>query len=610
MRRLTIVLLGLGLPLLAVAQLPGPLVLDGQPRVEQSFEVTRHTLYYEDPAIDTLQSLASVRTKRFIPLTMAPQVRSHGENIKSTRIIWLQFQVANTHSSDTLRLWYDPGVHAISSLYDSAGIVIGRAGLFTSRAEPIQFLPLIVPPRSTKLYFVRTIDYVRVLMYDSNRIYTPEGSALARVQEASLTKWLLVTMSMSIGCLLLMGLYILFQYYMNRDTAYLFYALYALAGFCWILKFADPRFALGLTPRTMPQLAHPHVASLSFTVSLFYALFLSKLLDLRHQQPTFWRIIQVLMVLLVIQQAISFIEVWTGPLFVRNTYYLISDASGLVTGLLLIVATIRSRSPLKSFLLVGGISLFLISISPLHGFLFISTISPEAKVFINYPPFFMALGLVIELFCFALALAYRNRLTELENRSLHATYTQQLESELTQRTREIQEQSQQLEKQHIAQLALGFEQKLAETEMTALRAQMNPHFIFNCLNSIKLYAIENDPAKAAEYLTKFSRLIRLVLENSRSERVTLQNELDALRLYLDMEAMRFKDKLSFQISVAEIIDPEFVEIPPLLLQPYVENAIWHGLMHKLEGGRVEVLVEQPQEDQLRITITDDGIGRA
>jgi LytS/YehU family sensor histidine kinase len=237
-------------------------------------------------------------------------------------------------------------------------------------------------------------------------------------------------------------------------------------------------------------------------------------------------------------------------------------------------------------------------------------VSAEAAAFINYPPFFMALGVVIELSCFALALAYRNRLTEQKISSLHATYTQQLEDQLAQRTQEVQAQSQQLEKQHIRQLELGFEQQLAQTEMTALRAQMNPHFIFNCLNSIKLYATENDAGKAADYLTKFSRLIRLVLENSRSERVTLQNELNALQLYLDMEVMRFKDKLSYEIIVNEQIDTEFVEIPPLLLQPYVENAIWHGLMHKLEGGRVVVLVEQAQPDQLQITITDDGIGRA
>lgn len=155
-----------------------------------------------------------------------------------------------------------------------------------------------------------------------------------------------------------------------------------------------------------------------------------------------------------------------------------------------------------------------------------------------------------------------------------------------------------------------FYHRMAETEMTALRSQMNPHFIFNCLNSIKLYATENDSAKASDYLSKFSKLIRMVLENSRSERVTLQNELDTLRLYLDMEAMRFKQKLTYRISVEPGIDAQFLELPPLLIQPYVENAIWHGLMHQPRGGTVVISVAQPHDDRLTITITDDGVGRA
>ncbi len=155
----------------------------------------------------------------------------------------------------------------------------------------------------------------------------------------------------------------------------------------------------------------------------------------------------------------------------------------------------------------------------------------------------------------------------------------------------------------------AYQLKISETEMTALRSQMNPHFIFNCLNSIKLYATENDSEKASDYLSKFSRLIRLVLENSRHERVTLQNELDTLELYLEMEAMRFKQKLQFRINLQPDIDAQFLELPPLLIQPYVENAIWHGLMHRPEGGTVTVMVNQPQDDQITITITDDGVGR-
>ena len=152
--------------------------------------------------------------------------------------------------------------------------------------------------------------------------------------------------------------------------------------------------------------------------------------------------------------------------------------------------------------------------------------------------------------------------------------------------------------------------KIQATEMAALRAQMNPHFIFNCLNSIQFFTAQNNTDKASDYLTKFSRLIRLVLENSKSDKVTLANELETLKLYIEMEAMRFQQKVQYSILIDGLIDTESVQIPPLLLQPFVENAIWHGLMHKEEGGTVTVSVQQPQPDCLRVQITDDGVGRA
>ncbi|MVM28456.1 hypothetical protein GO755_00325 [Spirosoma sp. HMF4905] len=205
-------------------------------------------------------------------------------------------------------------------------------------------------------------------------------------------------------------------------------------------------------------------------------------------------------------------------------------------------------------------------------------------------------------------LAEVERLSQ-EKQQLLAMQNTMLEQQLVQQTNEAMLERQ-LEEQRVNQLRTDFERRAAEAEMAGLRSQMNPHFIFNCLNSIKLYAIENESEKASEYLTKFSRLIRMVLENSRSERVTLQNELETLRLYMDMEAMRFKQKLSFRIDVAPDVDARFLEIPPLLIQPYVENAIWHGLMHKPTGGTVHVKATLPQETLLQLTITDDGVGRA
>ena len=153
------------------------------------------------------------------------------------------------------------------------------------------------------------------------------------------------------------------------------------------------------------------------------------------------------------------------------------------------------------------------------------------------------------------------------------------------------------------------ERRQTELELANLRAQINPHFIFNCLNSIYRYTKERDTDTAAKYLQKFSSLLRLVLENSRSEKITLARDLEALQLYIDIEALRFKEKLQFSLEMDPEIDPTFLQLPGMLIQPHVENAIWHGLMHRESGGRITVRVTQPAENLLRIEVEDTGIGR-
>ena len=153
-----------------------------------------------------------------------------------------------------------------------------------------------------------------------------------------------------------------------------------------------------------------------------------------------------------------------------------------------------------------------------------------------------------------------------------------------------------------------FKSQLAEVQMTALRAQMNPHFIFNCLNSIESFIIKNDTLKASTYLNDFARLIRLILQNSRSSFIPLQDELEALELYLEMESLRFAHKFNYEIDVAEDLDLSNIEVPPMVIQPYVENAIWHGLIPKGEVGNLAIRM-QGEGNFLTCLIEDDGIGR-
>jgi hypothetical protein len=155
---------------------------------------------------------------------------------------------------------------------------------------------------------------------------------------------------------------------------------------------------------------------------------------------------------------------------------------------------------------------------------------------------------------------------------------------------------------------LEFQQQTTELEMQALRAQMNPHFIFNCLSSINRFILINKTEEASDYLTKFSRLIRMALHNSEKSLITLDNELEALRLYLDLERLRFKNAFDYSITFINAIDLNAVYIPPMLIQPFAENAIWHGLMHKTGMGRLEIELCAGAKT-LSCIIADNGIGR-
>ncbi len=174
--------------------------------------------------------------------------------------------------------------------------------------------------------------------------------------------------------------------------------------------------------------------------------------------------------------------------------------------------------------------------------------------------------------------------------------------------REIIEKELDLQRLESEKTKSELQQQATELKMQALRAQMNPHFIFNSLNSINRFILQNNKAQASEYLTKFSRLIRLILHNSQVSLILLESELVALQLYLELEAVRFDHHFTFHISIDGNVDASEIKVPPLIIQPYAENAIWHGLMHKEEKGHLQIDLFV-QEDMLYCKISDDGVGR-
>lgn len=153
------------------------------------------------------------------------------------------------------------------------------------------------------------------------------------------------------------------------------------------------------------------------------------------------------------------------------------------------------------------------------------------------------------------------------------------------------------------------ELQMAELKSTALRAQMNPHFVFNCLNAIQECVVTGRIDDAYMYLSKFSRLLRFVLEHSDLTIITLHQEMEVLDLYVSLEKLRFKESMEYQMHCDLDLETEAISIPPMLIQPHIENAIWHGLRHRDSNRKLQLFIEEETQEYLRILIEDNGIGR-
>jgi LytS/YehU family sensor histidine kinase len=158
------------------------------------------------------------------------------------------------------------------------------------------------------------------------------------------------------------------------------------------------------------------------------------------------------------------------------------------------------------------------------------------------------------------------------------------------------------------QSILKNQHKTIDLEQKLLRAQMNPHFIFNALTAIQQFMYANHPAEAGRYLSKFAKLMRLTLENSRDEYITLQKEIQTLEHYFELQRLRFGDKFDYTIQVDPELDPEEVAVPPMFAQPLVENSLEHGILHKSDKGLVQVRYRK-LADSMVLEVEDNGVGR-
>ncbi len=589
------------------------LVLNGQPNWNQSLDIADNCVIYQEKG-DTALSFDEVKKHVFVPYKNEWRKQKFGN--RPLIIQWKKFTVRNTSATDTINLSLNT-VHYFTRLY-SDNRLIARSGAYetksllppgTSSAYERGRLPIIVQPQSTSTFWLRTEDRQSQLIPPIMFLETQLTGIAEEVHSSFGARYLFLILAAMAGCFFFIGIFAAYNYHLYRHVSFIWYISYTIAAFFSCLHWMDIRLGMYM----FSPLLHDIIFSVFvYLIPILYSFFIGSMLQLNVHFKKGWLVVKLLALICISQMILQLLEVRFGWFPFNLDYYsiILTPFAIILLNIILLILAAKSKDPVKWFLFTGIVSLLVLWCSPLLNLYTPPTdMNYELFLVINFVVVFLMLGLVIEAICFSFALTYRSKLVLLEKNNLQQNYNQQLQAALQLRSNELDAQNKVVEAQKIKQVETAFEYKIAETEMIALRAQMNPHFIFNCLNSIKLYTLENDSQTASEYLTKFSQLIRLVLENSMSEKVTLQKELETLKLYIELEAMRFKDKVQYKINVVPHIDQQYVEIPPLLLQPYVENAIWHGLMHKPEGGNISIDISQPEEYLLHIEICDDGIGR-
>jgi sensor histidine kinase YesM len=333
---------------------------------------------------------------------------------------------------------------------------------------------------------------------------------------------------------------------------------------------------------------------------LLYYSFADRLLDFPNTVPEVsWKVRLTQVILLVYISFILVAALFFHEIHTQMWYEIIHTIARIfiaIASIYFIIILHSSVDKLRWFFVIGSIFMIIFALfAMISSIIYFQNGEPINLFFWQLPMFNMQLGVILEIVCLSLALSYKTKV--IENQKFIAEQNLQKERE----QREIEQLKLELEKQEL-------NRQMTTLRMRALRSQMNPHFLFNSLNAIQECIITNQTDSAVMYLAKFSRLVRLILENSDQQNIPLSREIETLKLYLDVESLRFTHSFKYEIQVQTNIDPVLLNIPPMLVQPYAENAIWHGLLNK-KGERILKIIFENDEDSLFVSIEDNGIGR-
>jgi sensor histidine kinase YesM len=414
-----------------------------------------------------------------------------------------------------------------------------------------------------------------------------------------------------LGILFILSIYHFLLYFQHKDKSYLYYCGYTFLILLSHLNESTEGFVAILVKPFLGILNAIDI-NLVWTYNMLYFIFAFTFLDLKAFSLKWYRIIfraiYIIFAFTVLFEILYRITGNTDFITKGNIFFLVYINILAVRAYILIF---KMDNPFRYYIIVGSLFLFISSMGATLISMF--DLIPESYE-LNYTIFYF--GVILENILFSLGLGHKQKLIlEAKNKSQATLINQLQENEKLKDTLQLQLEenvaslSKQAKTEKLQKLKEKYDKELAELKITSLRSQMNPHFIFNSLNSIKLYIINNEKENAVYYLNKFAKLIRKILNASQEKEISLADEIETMQLYVNIENIRFNNEIDFQIIIDKSLNFETIKIPSLILQPFLENAIWHGLASKKENKKLEIKIKKKDESYLTITITDNGIGR-
>ncbi len=413
------------------------------------------------------------------------------------------------------------------------------------------------------------------------------------------------------GFLLTLSMYHFLLYFQHKDRSYLYYSLYTFLIFIYSYHRAKYFFLRDLTTSLKPYLYFFQVP-LQWSFNTIYLLFVKTFIDLKKSNPKWNRFLDFAIILYFLVLIVLTVYTYqTGNRSVLSySYAYLYLPSISVIAIITMYILYKMDTVLKYYVLIGSIIYLFLALTAFYlSFLghSVTTLFFMATFFENI---FFALGLGAKQKKILVDKNVAQEKVILEhkhNLDLQKQIQTKLDEEVNRKTEEIIKLTRKNEKEERRKLAAEFSKRTLNLRMKALQTQMNPHFLFNSLNSVKHYIIKNKKEDAAYFLSKLSRLLRKILDNSQLHEISLQDELKVMQLYLEVENMRLDHIIALEISIDPDINTSQIKLPPLVLQPFIENAIWHGLALINKDKKITIRVQKT--DFLLIQIEDNGIGR-